>query len=223
MRLIRSLFRITFEAMRWKIAQRLELRWWKRYLSKQNRPEYLDWKKSYWTEFLTRLKVPKVEGKVLDAGCGPAGIFMILNDAEVTAIDPLLDQYRTEIDLPDQSFRDQITFKSLGIEEYHMIEHYDFIFCLNAINHVNDLDKAYYNLGESLKPGGTMVMSIDCHNFKLFKSLFKLLPLDILHPHQLDLSEYQSHLKDIGITIERSVLIKKGFIFNYYALVGRRI
>jgi 2-polyprenyl-6-hydroxyphenyl methylase/3-demethylubiquinone-9 3-methyltransferase len=80
-----------------------------------------------------------------------------------------------------------------------------------------------HNLGESLKPGGRMIVSIDCHNFKLFKGLFKILPFDILHPHQFDLDEYQSQLMNEGIKVERSILIKNGFIFNYYALVGRRI
>ncbi|MBT5976884.1 MAG: class I SAM-dependent methyltransferase [Flavobacteriales bacterium] len=209
--------------MRWKIAQRLELRWWKRYLRNRNLEESLSWKKAYWQDFVAQLNLPKIEGRTLDAGCGPAGVFMILNEADVTAIDPLLEKYENDLNLPSEEYKERITFKPLGIEDYFMIEHFDFIFCLNAINHVKDMSKALHNLGESLKPGGRMIVSIDCHNFKLFKGLFKILPFDILHPHQFDLDEYQSQLMNEGIKVERSILIKNGFIFNYYALVGRRI
>jgi len=145
--------------MRWKIAQRLELRWWKRYLRNRNLEEYLSWKKAYWQDFVAQLNLPKIEGRTLDAGCGPAGVFMILNEADVTAIDPLLEKYENDLNLPSEEYKERITFKPLGIEDYFMIEHFDFIFCLNAINHVKDMSKALHNLGESLKPGGRMIVS----------------------------------------------------------------
>lgn len=192
-------------------------------MGNRNREEYLKWKKAYWIQFLESLSLPEIEGRVLDAGCGPAGIFMALDGAEVTAIDPLLGKYRQNLDLPPSHFEKIITFKELGIEDYYMIEHFDFIFCLNAINHVNDFKKSIHNLSESLQPGGKIIMSIDCHNFTFFQGLFKLLPLDILHPHQYNLKEYIEHLRAEGLRTERTILIKKGFIFNYYALVGRRI
>lgn len=73
-----------------------------------------------------------------------------------------------------------------------------------------------------VKPGGTLVVSIDAHNYSGFKKLFRLIPGDILHPHQFDLKEYQNMLASRGVEIEKSVLYKKEFFFSYYILVGRR-
>ena len=37
-----------FNTMKWKLAQFLELIWWKRYLRKKKVSEYVVWKKEYW-------------------------------------------------------------------------------------------------------------------------------------------------------------------------------
>ena len=79
--------------MRWHVAQWFEKMWWKRYLSKKQPEEYLDWKRSYWKRFLNDLNVIPRD-RILDAGCGPAGINIVLHDSEVWAIDPLLDEYK---------------------------------------------------------------------------------------------------------------------------------
>ena len=80
--------------LRWKIAQSAEIRWWQRYLKRKPAADYLQWKSAYWKTFLHQigLKV-KASENVLDAGCGPAGVFMVLKDQKVDAVDPLLDQY----------------------------------------------------------------------------------------------------------------------------------
>ncbi|HQD13214.1 MAG TPA: hypothetical protein PLW43_09745, partial [Chitinophagales bacterium] len=38
--------------IKWRIAQSLELKWWKKYLSDKNINEYLVWKAGYWDEML---------------------------------------------------------------------------------------------------------------------------------------------------------------------------
>ena len=86
---------IIFEPMaasrRWKVAQKAEIGWWKRYLKKKPVGDYIEWKRKYWTEFLSSVSdVIDVDQdhEILDAGCGPAGIFIILEGNKVTAIDP---------------------------------------------------------------------------------------------------------------------------------------
>jgi 2-polyprenyl-6-hydroxyphenyl methylase/3-demethylubiquinone-9 3-methyltransferase len=63
-------------------------------------------------------------------------------------------------------------------------------------------------------------MSIDAHNHRWIKRLLRLLPGDILHPHQYDLPEYESMMTARGFQIDRTILIKKDWIFNYYLVVG---
>jgi|GEM_PF-6859003 len=40
---------------RLKLAQKAELIWWRNYLKKKEKTEYLKWKKNYWNDFLDRI------------------------------------------------------------------------------------------------------------------------------------------------------------------------
>ncbi len=208
-------------SLRWKIAQNIELRWWKNYLKGKSPEEYLAWKKDYWQKTLAELAVDLNPGsKILDAGCGPAGIFTILDKHEVTAIDPLLDKYA--IDLPHFNPADYpfCTFENQSLERFISKEPFDLIFCINAINHVDDINKAVANLSDCLKPNGKLIMTIDAHNYGLLKKIFQLIPGDILHPHQYDLADYQVMMTKAGFHLQSSIKLKSEFIFDYWSLEG---
>lgn len=155
---------------------------------------------------------------MLDAGCGPAGIFISLGNCVVMACDPLLGFYQNEISHFSKPDYPYVDFHSLPIESIQWKNEFDFVFCLNVINHVKDFDQALSLLVAAAKPNHSVIISIDCHNFKMAKWLFRALPFDILHPHQFDLGEYLSKFESAGLSIEKHVLIKTGFFFNYYAV-----
>jgi 2-polyprenyl-6-hydroxyphenyl methylase/3-demethylubiquinone-9 3-methyltransferase len=212
------------KTLRWSIAQNLEVRWWQRYLSDKNPEEYLVWKTNYWNGLLAELgaNIPDLKGKtVLDAGCGPAGIFLSLPNSEVTAIDPLLDAYAALPHFKPERLS-HVKFVKTPLELFQPAEKYDVVFCLNAINHVSDIGKAYDALVAAVKPGGTLVVSIDAHNHGLLKHIFRALPGDALHPHQYDLAEYGEFLTERGCKILTSLRKDKGFIFDYYVQVARK-
>lgn len=208
--------------LRWKIAQAAEIRWWQNYLKKKPKTDYLVWKKNYWQKLLDRLGLEFSEGeKIIDAGCGPAGIFMNLEKYQTDALDPLLDDYEKKLEHFSKANYPTIQFFSQPLERFSPKEKYDKVFCLNAINHVSDLDLCFDKLVDFTKDGGTLIVSIDAHNYSFFKRIFRLLPGDILHPHQYDLKEYQEMLTDRGCRIEETVLYNEEFFFNYYVLVVR--
>jgi 2-polyprenyl-3-methyl-5-hydroxy-6-metoxy-1,4-benzoquinol methylase len=210
---------------RWQVAQFFEIRWWKNYLKGKDVESYLKWKKSYWKDFLSKINQSvKIEesSKILDAGCGPAGIFMELQDYDVTAIDPLLDQYNDNLAHFKKKKYPNTKFETVPLERYENSNTFDIIFCINAINHVSDLSKAFEQLCKSAKAGGTIVVSIDAHNYSFLKHIFRLQPADILHPHQFDLKEYQEMLTSLNCAILQTVVIKKEFLFNHYVLVARK-
>lgn len=210
-------------SIRWKIAQAAEIRWWQNYLNNKSETDYLSWKKNYWTAFLEQLNLSfSKKEQILDAGCGPAGIFMVLDKHEVKAIDPLLDSYDEKLNHFKPENYPSVSFVSQSIESFSFQKKYDKVFCLNAINHVADLELCLDKIVEATRVGGDVVMSIDAHNYGFFKGLFRLLPGDILHPHQYDLADYQKMLTDRGIRIEQTILYKKEFFFDYYVLVGKR-
>jgi SAM-dependent methyltransferase len=216
-----------FQKLRWRIAQAAEIRWWQNYLSRQSKEDYLAWKKRYWTTFLSDIELQVANNaSVLDLGCGPAGIFILFDPTHtnVVALDPLLEQYEAKLPHFKQKDYPNTTFLNLPLEGFDPIlqGQSDVVFCLNAINHVADLERSFDILVASVKHDGDLVVSIDAHNYAFFKHLFRLLPGDILHPHQYDLTEYKAMLTSRGYTISKELCYKKEFFFDYYVLVAKK-
>ena len=211
--------------MKWKIAQQLEYKWWSRYLEDKNPEAYLKWKLSYWQDLLKSVEevIPLPEQKtVLDAGCGPAGIFMALQNNDVTAIDPLLNKYREFIHF-DETKCPFVEFQQCTIEELNEKEKFDYIFCLNAINHVNNLSLSYDKLVNSLKPGGYLVISTDAHRSSFLKKIFQWLPGDMLHPHQYSMEEYDAFLTNRCMKVIENIRYKQELIFDYIITIAQKL
>ena len=210
------------DSWRWRVAQRAELQWWQSYLDGKQPELYLNWKRAYWEDFLAQSALQIDAGaRILDAGCGPAGIFTILPDHAVTALDPLLDEYTNKLPHFRPGDYPSVTFISRALENFETEDRFDLIFCLNAINHVADMDAALDRLIAALAPGGTLALSIDAHNYSLLKYIFRALPGDVLHPQQHDLADYHGALTRRGLDVTRSVLLKEEAIFDYYLLIAK--
>ncbi|MCB0507345.1 MAG: methyltransferase domain-containing protein [Bacteroidetes bacterium] len=211
--------------LKWKLAQTLEYKWWQNYLKNKDVSTYLDWKLNYWKDFLVDISsiIETPSNKtILDAGCGPAGIFMALDGNKVTAIDPLLDKYAT-LEHYQQEKYPYTTFIQSSIEAYKEQEKFDIIYCLNAINHVNEIELCYDNLIAALKPNGYLIISTDAHRHQFLKKIFQLIPGDVLHPIQFDIDEYNHFLTKRGLTILSTQLKNTTTIFNYYITVAKKI
>ena len=209
--------------LRWKIAQVLEINWWKIYLNQQEVNDYLARKKLYWHKVLKMAAITlKKEDAILDVGCGPAGIFIILEQDHIDAADPLLEKYQLHLDHFDSEWYPNVNFQTTSLEAFRPEYQYDKIFCLNAINHVKDIQISIDRLSELLKKKGSLILSTDAHNFSFFKHLFRLIPGDMLHPHQYDIEEYTSMLTTRGFQIERIIRLKKGFFFDYHLILASK-
>ncbi|MBK7873578.1 MAG: methyltransferase domain-containing protein [Saprospiraceae bacterium] len=188
----------------------------------KDKSEYLAAKKAYWQRFLKTLQIDiHPNERILDAGCGPAGIFIILNEYSVDAIDPLLDYYER---LPHFNKRDypNVQFYNKSLERVDNQGYYNIIFCLNAINHVADLSKSLDNLVGMLASNGRLIISIDVHKNNFLKHIFRLIPGDILHPHQHGVADYLQMLEQRGCKIEKTICLKQGRIFDYYAIIIKK-
>ncbi|HRG89383.1 MAG TPA: class I SAM-dependent methyltransferase [Chitinophagales bacterium] len=221
--------------IKWKVAQWFELRWWKNYLRGKDKATYLQWKRNYWQNLLGQIAdIVKIENQhtICDLGCGPAGIFIALPHNQVTAVDPLLNEYEKQLPFFDKSEYPNVTFVTSTIEDFgnsktsevlktSEVYTYDVVFCLNAINHVYDIQAGFAKLRELCATNGQVIVSIDAHNYSLFKYLFHAIPGDVLHPHQYNLGEYKTMLEEQGLAIQKTVLLKQEFIFNHYLLVAK--
>jgi 2-polyprenyl-6-hydroxyphenyl methylase/3-demethylubiquinone-9 3-methyltransferase len=214
--------------LKWQLAQTAERKWWKRYLKSKDPHAYLDWKKSYWENLLshTGLDFDQFSGeRVLDVGCGPAGIFIHLKAFQIDAVDPLLDYYNTHLEPFSYEFYPYVRFTSQPFEAFIPPQKYKLIFCLNAINHFISLEKSAFKMINALADNGYLIISNDTHNYKLIKLLFRLFPGDILHPHQMDQSDCCTlFMSQPGakMNLVRSHLIKTGTLFDHRLIVFQK-
>lgn len=209
--------------LKWRIAQAAEIRWWRRYLGRKDPGAYRRQKEAYWKKMLERTGLAFApQARVLDAGCGPAGIFLILREQKVDAIDPLLEAYARQLPYFAPADYPWVRFEARRLEDLKAVAVYDAVFCLNAINHVADLETALDRLLTVARPGAPMVISVDVHRSFFLKQLFRLLPGDVLHPHQHSLDDYLARLKQRGCRIRKVERLKPGRIFDYYLIVAER-
>jgi 2-polyprenyl-3-methyl-5-hydroxy-6-metoxy-1,4-benzoquinol methylase len=211
--------------LKWQIAQWLELRWWKNYLHGKDKTTYLQWKQNYWLkvlEQLTHVVSIHPHHTICDLGCGPAGIFIALPQNKVTGVDPLIKEYEQHTPFFSRQDYPNVNFVQSTMEEFSSAEKFDAVFCLNAINHVSSIERAFDVLCALPKQGSPVVLSIDAHNHSFFKWLFRLIPGDALHPHQYDLNEYKDFLEKRGLKAEKPIQLKQEFFFTHYVLVAKR-
>lgn len=214
--------------LRWKIAQWFELQWWKRYLSGKSKEEYIAWKTNYWLTLMRTLELEKAleeANTIIDFGCGPFGLPLANQQwkKQLTAVDPLLDEYAATIPFFNKQDYIDTHFVTQSIEDFSSSITYNIVFCMNAINHVHAIEKSFDVVVNSAQQNSKIVVSIDAHNFSFFKFLFRLIPGDILHPHQYDLKEYCRFLESRNCKIEQAVCIKQEFFFDHYVLVARKL
>jgi 2-polyprenyl-6-hydroxyphenyl methylase/3-demethylubiquinone-9 3-methyltransferase len=203
----------------------MEVLWWRFYLHKKNKSEYLRRKKMYWQQQLDDCAgaFTVAQGNtIIDMGCGPAGIFIMFPDTDVVAVDPLLDKYEATLPLFAKSDYPRVDFVTAPIETFASTKTFDFVFCLNAINHVSDIHEGFKKLADLAGEKGTIIVSIDAHNHQLLKKIFRIGPGDILHPHQFDLEEYTRFLSAQGFSVSKKIQLSKGVIFDHYILIARR-
>lgn len=209
------------KTVRWKTAQFFEFLWWKRYLKNKTPELYLQNKLKYWKEVYGKLAdklTINERTKILDAGCGPSGMYMLFPHNEVFAVDPLLSEYE-KLNIFSYSMYPNVKFFKSTIEEFQFTRKFDVIFCLNVINHVSDIKKAIANLTSCLSDNGKIVYSIDVHNYNFLKFIFSGIPGDILHPHQYSSEDYKRFFEKSGLSVIYNETIKKGLIFNYEVFI----
>lgn len=209
---------------RWKTAQFAERKWWQNYLKDKDVTKYLEWKKSYWQNLLEKcmssIKISSSD-RILDAGCGPAGMFILFPNHQTVAFDPLIEKYENDLPHFKKSMYPKVRFIESGLEDFTLNEKFEVVFCMNAINHVHNINLSYDNLFKHVSSNGFVIITIDAHNHSFFKHLFRLIPGDILHPHQYDLKEYKKLMTDRGCEIMATEHLKHEFFFDHYMLIGR--
>ena len=210
-------------SLRWRIAQKLELAWWRCYLARRPSTAYLRAKKRYWERLLDAAG-PELRpaSRILDAGCGPAGIFLVLDGHEVVAIDPLLPAYRKHLPVFDPARYPWVVFEAYPLEHFTDAKGFDLACCMNAINHVEDWEGCLRQLHQLLRPGGRLLLSVDVHRRKGWQRLLQGTGVDLLHPHQHRQAEYLTFLGRIGFKDLSFHRIRAGKVFDHALFSARK-
>lgn len=191
---------------RWEKAQREESECWSNNASKVNSDSYLEKKKEYWKRLLSRLlDVSSLKDKeVLDYGCGPSGLVIYLQDANLTCLDPLMDKYLEQFQYLHNY---KAKFINGQIETFSPENKFDVIFGFNSLDHVADMHVALERLQGILINEGKMYITLNCHTSNVLQKILSTFSrlLDPPHPHQHTVKQYKHIMEQAGFTVEKEV------------------
>lgn len=185
--------------------QFFEVEFWKNLY--KSRPDYKDFrfqdgqeKMKFFPDLINR------KGKGLDLGCGLLSVFTGLSN-QITAVDPLMDEYRAILDLPDNHIKadgENLLFKD---------KQFDYVFCVNVIDHTPSPEKMVSEIKRVLKNKGKLYFEVNfddnlspCHyelwNEELvnkYLSGFKLLEKHIERNNKDNQSLYHAIYENISV------------------------
>ena len=140
---------------------------------------------------------------VLDAGCGGGQYSFYLAkqklNASVTAYDINTEQIERLVKESKERGILNIEFAKRDLTEIDDIEKFDFVVCIDVLEHIKDDEKAIESLYKSLKSGGKIYIRVPGKNqFRYFK--------------QLEKHSQEDHVRE-GYTIEqmKQLLTNAGF------------
>jgi SAM-dependent methyltransferase len=140
---------------------------------------------------------------VLEIGSGPTSIFLALKGGERYAVDPnfdlLFERHPFVRELPEYQ---GVNFINGAFEDMPADRQFDMIFMINMLDHLGDLTPTLEKINKSLKPGGMLVIVVDCYADSRVKSLISFFDPDPPHPHHFinrDIAEMFSDYKLIKL------------------------
>ena len=142
--------------------------------------------------------------RVLDVGCGPAGIITAIEDfCERYGVDPLLDFYQQEYALSSD-----IRYSQQMAEHLNFPDHYfQVVTCMNMFDHTLDPGAVWREIHRVLAPGGLLLFEVDTFSgfeyfWKKFKRWTRKLRRKIeKHPHTFRMADILIGAKNTGFEI----------------------
>ncbi|MBI4428789.1 MAG: class I SAM-dependent methyltransferase, partial [Ignavibacteriales bacterium] len=171
----------------WKTAQEEELHCWSINREKLRRSDYLEIKKLYWQRLLSKIGILHVLGtdaRILEVGCGPAGVFLLLpresrND-QYYVLDPLLARYKEMF--PDYFGRCVEVDSALETWRFQPDLRFDLILAINCIDHSLDIEKFLAQVRTLLSESGRAIVAVNTHQRRWTARLWKRFQ-KVIEPH----------------------------------------
>jgi SAM-dependent methyltransferase len=224
---------------RWDIATKHELSTWNTQKELFTSKSYLDSKKRYWDGIINGLpfKIQK-NMQILEVGCGPMGITLVLKAGRIFGLDPLINEFRKNFKIPPY-----YKYIPKKIEDYKTDEKFDVIFAMQVLDHVDDIKKTAKVTESLLKECGFLVVEMRCSNHTPIKHYFNIFGrfIDPNHPHhpkKIDViklfsklkivemkinKNYKYYLYDTPKTTRRKLKISPILIFNLFPFLFKKM
>ena len=208
----------------WQKLQKSEIQY---HLGK-DQDQLLDLNIRYWSSLLEISKTHApitAHTRILDVGCGCCGLLLAIERGILVGLDPLMDQYLMHFDFLRNA---KPLWVSGTAEEMNFPQPFDIIFSINSLDHGYDTGRAAGKFDECLRPGGHLIVSLNCHNtdffYKYYSRFYRF--IDRYHPHHFRPKDVINLFPDFRvITVEdidhlflkrrkqyrEKVLHKKGF------------
>ncbi len=162
----------------------------------------------YWRSLIAQVPEEvrfEASTRVLDLGCGGCGILLGLDRGELVGVDPLMNRYLEKF--PFLAERKDIRWIEGAAEEVTFDGPFDVVFAINSFDHVFDPRLVVGTIRDSLKPGGHCVMTLNCHNTRLFRAYYAALYrfVDHHHPHQFTPRDVERLFHDFTLIEQREI------------------
>jgi ubiquinone/menaquinone biosynthesis C-methylase UbiE len=188
---------------RFERAQESERDGWDR-LWKGNRDNQAN-AKEYWQYYTGLMKKQanlKPGDKVLDIGCGPCGMISYLDQGQRYGLDPLIDFYLSNFDMPEEVKWE----KGCGEEIPFKDSFFDIVITTNAIDHTQNPQKFMSEINRVLKEHGFLFLTVNTYSWhvRAVKVFVERMDAgDPAHPYTFTAKEVKQLLDNSGFKIVR--------------------
>jgi SAM-dependent methyltransferase len=190
----------------WMYAQRWELGWWTFQFNDpvlQNEPRHhpLPGTGDSICEALEMSPELFWNAQVLDVGCGPTGRLKSRVPYKGpkgwwVALDPLLRHYRAIPGTAEhlEGYDEDAVFPMEERQE-HLVDRFDMIVSINALDHGFDLLRSLQNVAAYLRKTGLAVLSFDCFDEEI---------VDLTHPIRVSAVRAEELMNEAGLRIVKT-------------------
>ena len=205
---------------RWQKAQQYERAFWERSAGnlrsggKDSPDGWYRWKAGEMEKHLAGLlpEERKRTARVLEVGCGPAGIVSFMGWGERHAVDPLDDFYSSQEVFTrhrDPSVRYQ---KAMGEKLPFPDKAFELVILQNVLDHVQQADKLLQEIHRVLTDAGLFYMTVNVRAAwgTSFHSVLSRLLIDKGHPYSFTVASIRRFLAEQGFVVRHEFIEDHG-------------
>ncbi|MCL0073612.1 class I SAM-dependent methyltransferase [Dehalococcoidia bacterium] len=187
---------------RWGIAQKAEKEGWQNWksLKSDSTSKQLNKYWGWYIDLIAKYISFSPEWKILDIGCGPDGIISHIPVGQRFGLDPLMDFYLSNFELPPD-----IEWGTGNLEDIPFdSDYFDAVITTNTLDHSLEPAKGLKEIHRVLKPGGFLILTVNCYAplRRLVRAAREKVGLrDKPHPYNFPQRQVKAMIKETGFTL----------------------